>query len=153
MKETKLNLSFDEAKLLYNGANQKRKKELEELFPELNPISIIDRVKTYEDALEILKRDHFDENNLYPREIARRKLEIIIEALNEGWKPDLRNPQERKWYYYFNGLHTVLGYLFSSYSQSQANTTIAVRFCLEDKKLADYIGKQFIYLYKEMLLG
>ena len=84
-------------KLLHNGASQERKLELEELFPELKPISIIDRVKTYEDALEVLRRDHFDENNLYPREIARRKLEIIIEALNEGWKPNLSNHQEYKW--------------------------------------------------------
>ena len=30
---------------------------------------------------------------IYIIEIARRKLEIIIEALNEGWKPDLSNPR------------------------------------------------------------
>ena len=152
-KQIKLSLSIDEAKLLHNGASQERKLELEELFPELKPISIIDRVKTYEDALSVLRRDHFDENNLYPREIARRKLEIIIEALNEGWKPDFNNHQEYKWYCYFGGSHWGLGYSISANSPAYAHTYVGVRLCLKSKELADYIGKQFKYLYEEMLLG
>ena len=152
-KQIKLSLSFDEAKLLHNGANQERKLELEELFPELNPISIIDRVKTYEDALEVLRQDHFDENNLYPREIARRKLEIIIEALNEGWKPDFNNIKQSKWYCFSIGSSTGLRYSHSYYSPSSAITTIGVRLCLKSKKRADYIGEQFTDLYEEMLLG
>ena len=153
-KQIKLSLSFDEAKLLHNGASRERKLELEELFPELKPISIIVRVKTYEDALEVLRRDHFDEKNLYPREIARRKLEIIIEALNEGWIPDLSNHQEYKWYCYFGGSSTGLGCLISRYScaSTKAAAIVGVRFCLKDKKLADYIGEQFKYLFEEMLL-
>ena len=151
-KQIKLSLSIDEAKLLHNGANQERKLELEELFPELKPISIIDIVKTYEDALEVLRRNHFDETNLYPREIARRKLEIIIEALNEGWKPDLSNYQEYKWYCYFHGSSTGLGCSDSYYSSATALSHFGVRLCLKSKELADYIGEQFKYLFEEMLL-
>ena len=152
MKKVKLSLSIDEAKILHNGASQERKLELEELFPELKPISIINRVKTYEDALKVLRRDHFDENNLYPREIARRKLEIIIEALNEGWKPDLSNHQEYKWYCYFYRSYEGLGYSLSLNSSSAAAAAVGVRLCLKSKELADYIGKQFKDLYEEMLL-
>ena len=152
-KQIKLSLSFDEAKLLHNGASQERKLELEELFPELNPISIIDRVKTYEDALEVLGRNHFDEKNLHRREIARRMLEIIIEALNEGWKPNLSNPQEYKWYCYFNGSTAGLGCSTSYLSPAYAYTYIGVRLCLKSKKLADYTGEQFKNLYEAMLLG
>ena len=152
-KQIKLSLSFDEAKLLHNGASQERKLELEELFPELKPISIIDRVQTYEDALEVLRRDHFDENNLYPREIARRKLEIIIEALNEGWKPNLSNHQEYKWYCYFSRPASGLWFSYSNYSRTSAYAAIGVRLCLKSKELADYIGEQFKDLYEEMLLG
>ena len=153
MKEIKLSLSIDEAKLLYNGASQKRKKELEEFFPELKPVSIIDRVKTYEDALEVLGRNHFNETNLYPREIARRKLEIIIEALNEGWKPNLSNHQEYKWYCYFYRSASGLGYSTSTYAPTYANAYVGVRFCLKSKELADYIGNNFKNLYEIMLLG
>ena len=152
-KQIKLSLSFDEAKLLHNGASRERKLELEELFPELKPISIIDRVKTYIDALEVLRRDHFNEKNLHPREIARRMLETIIEALNEGWKPNLSNYQEYKWYCYFNGLNSGLGCSFSSNSSASAATAIGVRLLLKSKKLADYTGEQFKNLYEEMLLG
>lgn len=151
-KQIKLSLSIDEAKLLHNGASQERKLELEELFPELKPINIIDRVRTYEDALKVLGRNHFNETNLYPREIARRKLEIIIEALNEEWKPNLSNHQEYKWYCYFNGSDTGLWYAISSNSSASA-FAFGVRFCLKSEKLADYIGTQFKDLYEEMLLG
>ena len=152
-KQIKLSLSIDEAKLLHNGASRERKLELEELFPELKPISIIDRVKTYEDALEVLRRDHFDENNLYPREIARRKLEIIIEALNEGWKPDFNDIKQSKWYCCFTWSGTGIVFSLSHISPTRANADFGVRLCLKSKELADYIGEQFKYLYEEMLLG
>ena len=151
--QIKLNISFDEAKLLHNGASQERKLELEELFPELKPISIIDRVKTYEDALEVLRRDHFDEKNLYPREIARIKLEIITEALNEGWRPNLSNHQEYKWYPYFTWSYSGLGCSLSFGSPAIANTFFGVRLLLKSKELADYTGEQFKDLYEVMLLG
>ena len=152
-KQIKLSLSFDEAKILHNGASQERKLELEELFPELKPQLITDRVKSYEDALEVLGRNHFDEKNLYPREIARRMLEIIIEALNEGWKPDLNNHQEYKWYCYFSWSSSSFRYSGSNSSPAYAYTSsVGVRLCLKSKELADYIGEQFKYLYEEMLL-
>jgi hypothetical protein len=111
------------------------------------------QIKTYEDALRVLGREDFSRENLYNREIARRKLEIIIEALNEGWKPDLSNYQEYKWYCYFNWSFSGLGCSLSSYSPSAAHSLIGVHFCLKSKELAAYIGEQFKDLYKEMLLG
>ena len=152
-KQIKLSLSIDEAKLLHNGASQERKLELEELFPELKPQLITDRVKTYEDALKVLGREDFCHGNLYNREIARRKLEIIIEALNEGWEPDLNNHQEYKWYCYFISSGAGLGFSYSINSPTHAVANIGVRLCLKSKKLAYYIGEQFKDLYKEMLLG
>ena len=107
------------------------------------------QIKTYEDALRILKRDHFDENNLYPREIARRKLEVIIEAMNEGWKPDWENYSELKWYPYFQEQTGGLGYSFPTYAIANCGGRL---FC-KSEEIADYIGRQFLYLYKEMLLG
>ena len=111
------------------------------------------QIKTYEDALRVLGREDFSRENLYPREIARRKLEIIIEALNEGWKPDFNDIKQSKWYCYFNGSYTGLGFSISTDSPAYADTLIGVRLCLKSKELADYIGEQFKYLYEEMLLG
>ena len=153
MKKVKLSLSFDEAKLLHNGASQERKLELEELFPELKPQLITDRVKTYEDALKVLGRNHFNETNLYPREIARRKLEIIIEALNEGWKPDFNDIKQSKWYCFSFGLPKFLGCSHSYPSPATADAIFGVRLYLKSKELADYTGEQFKDLYEVMLLG
>ena len=153
IEQIKISLSIDEAKLLHNGATEERKLELEELFPELKPISIIDRVQTYKDALEVLNRDHFNETNLYPREISRRKLEIIIEALNEGWKADLNNYEQDKWYFYFDDAVEGFGYSGAYLSPTNANAGIGIHLCLKNKELADYVGTQFRYLYEEILLG
>lgn len=153
MNKATLSLSLDEAKILYREATLERKSELEEFFPELNPLSIIDKVKDYEDALVVLRRDHFDEKNLYYREIARRKLEIIIEALNEGWEPDFNDNEQRKWYCYFYSAAAGFGCSYANDSSTYANAMIGVRLCLKSKELTDYIGKQFKYLYEVMLLG
>ena len=111
------------------------------------------QIKTYEDALRVLGREDFSRENLYPREIARRKLEIIIEALNEGWIPNLSNHQEYQWYCYLCVADAGLGFSNSFHSPAHASTNIGVRLCLKSKELADYIGEQFKDLYEEMLLG
>ena len=153
MSKITLSISLNEAKILYREATLERKLELEELFPELKPQLITDRVKTYVDALKVLKRDHFDENNLYPREIAGRKLEIIIEALNEGWKPDWENASQLKWYPYFYGSIAGLGYSYAYDSPSRATASVGVHLCCKSEEIADYVGQQFLDLYKEMFLG
>lgn len=152
MSKITLSISLNEAKILYKEATLERKLELEELFPELKP-QVTDKVKTYEDALKVLKRDHFDENNLYPREIARRKLEIIIETLNEGWKPDWENCHQTKWYPYFYGATAGFWRSFASYSPAHAYSSIGIRLCCKSEEIANYVGKQFLDLYKEMFLG
>jgi hypothetical protein len=153
MSKITLSISLNEAKILYKEVTLERKLELEELFPELKPQLITDRVKTYVDALKVLKRDHFDENNLYPREIARRKLEIIIEALNEGWKPDLENYCQIKWYPYFYGASEGFGYSYAKQSPSAVLTNVGVHLCCKSDEIASYVGQQFLDLYKEMFLG
>lgn len=152
-KKITLSISLNEAKILYKEVTLERKLELEELFPELKPQLITDRVKTYVDALKVLKRDHFDENNLYPREIARRKLEIIIEAMNEGWKPDFNNTQQIKWYCYFNWSSAGFGYSAPVNSLTLAHAYIGVRLCCKSNEIASYVGQQFLDLYKEIFLG
>ena len=111
------------------------------------------QIKTYEDALKVLGREDFSRENLYPREIARRKLEIIIEALNGDWKPDWEDYRQLKWYPCFYGSIAGLGYSAANYSPSPAYAHISVLLCCKSEEIADYVGQQFLDLYKEMLLG
>ena len=111
------------------------------------------QIKTYEDALSILGKKDFSRENLYPREIARRKLEIIIEALNEGWKPDWKNNLQLKWYPIFNCSNIDVSYGYSDYSFSYFDVYMSSHLYCGGEEIADYVGQQFLDLYKEMFLG
>lgn len=111
------------------------------------------QIKTYEDALKVLGREDFCHENLYNREIARRKLEIVIEALNEGWKPDWEDYSQEKWFPYFFGSNAGFGCSISYYLPANAIAHFGVRLCCKSKEIANYVGTQFFNLYKEMLLG
>ena len=153
MSKIILNISLYEAKIIYKEATLERKLELEELFPELKPQLITDRVKTYGDALKVLDRIDFSHENLYPREIARRKLEIIIEALNEGWKPDWEDYSQKKWYPYFYWSDAGLVCTHAYYSPTRVYASFGGHLICKSEEIADYVGQQFLDLYKEMFLG
>ena len=150
MNKITLSLSLNEVKIIYEKATLERKLELKELCPELNPISIIDRVKTYEDALKVLGKKDFNQENLYNREIARRKLEIIIEALNDGWEPDWDNYSQLKWYPYFEDSFAGASCPRSTYYPSLSTASIGSRLYCKSKEIADYVGQNFLDLYKQM---
>lgn len=155
MSKITLSISLNEAKILYREATIERKLELEELFPELkyNNMENYKQIKTYEDALKVLGKEDFNHENLYPREIARRKLEIIIEALNEGWKPDWKNYSQLKWYPYFHESSDSIKCTISINSPTNTTTYINTHLCCKDEKTADYAGRQFLDLYQEVFLG
>lgn len=67
---------------------------------------ITNRVKSYADACKVLGIEPMDEDSMKaqgfrPDEIARRQLETITEALNEGWKPNWADTNEYKFYPWF----------------------------------------------------
>lgn len=69
---------------------------------------ICERVKSYADACHVLGISDneapeviADGGLMRPDEIARRKLETITAALNEGWKPDWNNTDQYKYYPWF----------------------------------------------------
>lgn len=89
---------------------------------------ITDRVKTYEDACKVLGVEPINEQNAKAQgfrsdEIARRKLETIAAALNEGWKPDWNNTDQYKYYPYFYIQENAKGK--GSAGLSSANTSNA----------------------------
>lgn len=68
---------------------------------------ITERVKTFEDACQILGIDAEAIQEQWESagldmidEIAYQKLRIITAALNEGWEPDFTNPDEYRYYPY-----------------------------------------------------
>ena len=132
---------------------------------------IRERVKTYADACEVLGIAEMDEKafktcGFRPDEIARRKLETITEALNEGWRPDWNNTNQYKYFPYFrilpgkgkgpdgkpNGASAGLANASTSSAATITYAYIGSRLCFRDPELAAYAGDTFRDLYAEILV-
>lgn len=124
---------------------------------------ITDRVKTYEDACKVLGVEPINEQNAKAQgfrsdEIARRKLETIAAALNEGWKPDWNNTDQYKYYPYFyiqenaKGAYAGLSYAITDAAAASATAGIGSRLCFYASRLARYAGNQFTDLYEQILI-
>ena len=125
---------------------------------------ITDRVKTYEDACKVLGVEPINEQNAKAQgfrsdEIARRKLETIAAALNEGWKPDWNNTDQYKYYPYFYIQENAKGKGSAGLSFASAINAatysaayIGSRLCFYALRLARYAGNQFTDLYEQILI-
>ncbi len=63
------------------------------------------------------------------------KLFIIIRVLNEGWEPNWQDPNEKKWYIYFN---LVSGFASSAYcGWTNTHSRAGSRLCFKNEKTAN----------------
>lgn len=117
-------------------------------YPELG--SIMDRVKTYEDACRVLGESPTVRwpSELTKSEIAYRKLCVVIKALNEGWKPCFGDVN----YKYFPYFRLEDGcQVFHNVFCWSTVTFVPVPSLLKSRELAEYAGTQFIDLYRDWL--
>ena len=131
---------------------------------------ITNRVKSYADACKVLGIEPMDEDSMKaqgfrPDEIARRQLETITEALNEGWKPNWADTDEYKYYPYFYievsevqteddtyGAVAGLSYALTLNSAAAAYANVVSRLCFHDRETARYAGRTFTNLYAQILI-
>lgn len=148
-----LQIDEKEAKKLFKNASAEFKQILVDTFGEkFFSEKITDRVKTFEDACEIkginpLSLFHPSDTK---DEIAYKKIKIIAEVLNEGWKPDWTNHGEYKYYPYFEMNKTGFG--FSYYFTWRTATVVGSRLTYKSSELATYAGTKFKKLYKEYMV-
>lgn len=132
---------------------------------------IIERVKSYADACDVLSVPQLDEKAMLsagfrPDEIARRKLETITAALNEGWKPDWNDTNECKYYPWFyitpgkgkdpdgnpNGAPAGLSFAVRMSRLPVTSSLLGSRLCFHDRRTAFYAGNTFTDLYAAILV-
>lgn len=120
---------------------------------------IKDRVKTYEDACAELGRQPYNEDALMKlgltrNDIAYQKMVVIVEALNEGWKPDVCDSDVCRWYPWFrpNGSPSSFAFCDSHYDSEYAYAGGGSRLALKSEELAEYCGIKFLELWKEIIL-
>lgn len=175
----------------YNSADDNGKRMLKALFPEAqfetpqaaDNRPVTERIKTFADAAKavgITDPEEWEENysDVEPDILAYFKLRIIVQALNEGWKPKFT---ENEWRYYpwfwlyteqeiedmvedekkdrrmMNTGDYVTDYAgfasaHSSYVPSGAYANFGSLLCLKTSELATYCGKQFIALWADFNL-
>ena len=120
-------------------------------------MKIQDKIKTFEDAMEATGRKDIPDFSTFPEDMRKHfeamfKMVVIVEALNEGWKPDWDNWDECKYYPWFDMSPSSFAFHDSRYDDSDAYAGSGSRLALKSEELADYCGKQFVELWKEMLL-
>ena len=117
--------------------------------------NLINSIKSFEDACRILKIEpavpdvssFLEERRLSV--LAQHKLEIIIKALNEGWKPNWNDNTQYKYYNWFNMNAGTFSSSGTDYNITYANVPSAL--CFKNRELAEYAGRTFINLYKDYL--
>ena len=172
-------------------------KVLEALYPDIDftpkdnrPVT--ERIKTLEDACNELGEDHLYVQmfrDIYNKSekaganvnndvVAYLKLRIITAALNEGWKPQFTQDEERwyPWFFlytaeelaeksdewkrerhlttmqYHRGEWAGLACAYSFAAPSATSAYFGSRLCFKSDTLAEYAGKTFIDLWMDLNL-
>lgn len=118
---------------------------------------IIEKVKSFEDACKVLKRDTtLPDFSMIPEKdrkplIAHYKLTVICEALNEGHVHDWANGKWDKWcpYFYMKGSSSSGRFSFLGSDYQRSASLVGSRLCFKSEELADYAGTHFEDLYEE----
>jgi hypothetical protein len=126
--------------------------KLQSIFnKKLTDIGLIDRtnITSFSDACIRLGLSEPDliKPNYDKKYQAFIKLSIIIEGLNDGWKPDFTDDDQYKYYNYFyfkNG-----SFVFFGTSYDCSNLSVPSALYLKDNETAKYCKDNFIDLYKE----
>lgn len=138
---------------VYNSADTSGKKALQSLFGEdfFNQ-KITDQVKTFEDACRLLGQECNEPclQSGSKDEIAYKKLKVIIQALNEGWKPDWSDDNQQKFWPWFQ--YGGSGFSFNNVVDVYTRSSLGSRLCFKSRELAEYAAKQFSGLYNDFLL-
>lgn len=154
-----LQLSESKARSLYKTGSDEMKELLVENFgKDFFSQSVIDRIKTYEDACAELGESPIDEAackklGMNKNDIAYMKLTQIVRALNEGWVAKVYD-SEYRYYPWFehNCSPSAFAFYYSDCDYSNAASGGGSRLCFKSSELADYAGKQFLDLWREFIV-
>lgn len=151
-----LTITRDKAKKAYNEADKNGKQLLSNLFGEgyFNEDKKT-YVRTFADVCDEAGRDigEFAVVEYWkPGEKAARhlsRLMLIAEVFNEGWKPDMADTQQNKFYPWFNIVPDAskpsgFGLSFDAYVCGLSISSLGARPYFKDRETAIYVGKQFL---------
>ncbi|OJV19335.1 MAG: hypothetical protein BGO30_07125 [Bacteroidetes bacterium 41-46] len=147
------------AKFFYEMASDELKKELENSFGKaFFESDITDSVKSLKDAFKVTGRPETPSFSDVPEDLrpffqATYNVVVINEALNEGFRGNIYNEDESRYYPWFRPSGSPGSFRFggASYESSNADAGAGSRLCLKNYDIACYVGKQFTEEYRKML--
>lgn len=150
---TQLQISAPSARRMWVNANNDTRLILEESFGrEFFYQSITERVKTLDDVfieLGVDKEQFYKDCGALPSdEIGYREVKLIVQVLNEGWKPNWDDEDERKWrpWFYMAGPG---GFRFDVSYYGDGGSIVGSRLCFKSEELSNYAAKTFTDIYKK----
>lgn len=181
MKQDNITISKQDLLKAYREAEPSQKELMKQLFGAAtftNNFNVMERVKTFQDALNELGDDHplvrqfvcvcniaFNNSGvkLDADIIAYLKLRIIAAALNEGWEPKFTKDEYRYYPYFYLidedkkrcvGRSYALGGLVCACpgtGSARSGASRGVRLAFKTRELAEYAGKQFIDIWTDYI--
>jgi hypothetical protein len=126
-------------------------------------MKITEQIKTYEDACKMLGVDGSVNglpfsNPVNGEQVVSNsdfKLKRIVKAMNEGWVPNWKDCDERKYYLWMDledDKGSGLGLSFNGYDYVISRSFVGSRLVLRSSELAKYVGTQFIELYADIMI-
>ena len=181
----KISIQRENVLSAYQRASEEQKALLENMFGKdmFQPKNIMERVKTFDDAVailgdkHILVKEYWNVVNhtivLTKNLIAYLKLRIICAALNEEWKPKFDGEEYRyyPWFYIYTkeayekldddekkkcrvvGQSHDNAYAYTGVQASLSSAFFSSRLVFKTRELAEYCEKQFIYIWSDYLFA
>ncbi len=158
-------LNIDKEKVInaYKQGSEKEKEVLELLFgvETFRQKTIMDKVKTFDDALKELGLGHpfvKEYDCLCNAEISEHLIDyswlcIITAALNEGWTPKFIEGECQYFPYFKVDIKGDLLYAGTGGGSEVVAANVGCRLAFKTRELAEYAGKQFTELYADYLLN
>ena len=112
------------------------------------PKSILERVKTFEDAFIMTsaeaQREYYKGfyDTMPEHLLSYIKCVLIIGVLNGDWKPDFSDTDQKKWFVY-PYLSAGLWDASFSHSSGGAVASVGARLCFKDRETAEHFWKSF----------
>jgi hypothetical protein len=115
------------------------------------------KIKTKEDILEYhgIDKCEFDKMSIIlgKKAVAFRYLELLYEALNDGWKPDFTDNNQKKYLNYFKIENGEFVFYCTTYTYCRyGDMHVPSALYFKNEELAIYCKDEFVDLYKELYL-
>lgn len=153
-----IELTDKEARNIYPKASDEIKMILESNFGGKDFfLNNYKRIDSYEAAcidqgIQSITLSHF---SFLPEEervsaYAEHQMKTIIRSVNDHHKFDWNNTNEKKWYNWFK-MGAGFGVSRTRYDGWCSTSTVGSRFSFKDEKRAEYVGKNFTQIHKNIL--